>query len=160
MVLLQNKIKVDSELVRVLENRSDGWPLAVSLLLQTVIHGETEAKEELTTDLFHYLASEVLEKQAEPMHRFLLATSILEEVTPEFCDLLLNRNHSLQILKTLAKEHCFLTLLQGKKHTYRYHPLFRDFLIEQLGEERSEYLRRAAVVMDQTGLEFRRCSII
>lgn len=150
LVLIENKIKVDSELIRALENRSDGWPLAVSLLLQTMIHGETGAREEPTTDLFDYLASEVLEKQAVSIRQFLLATSILEEVTPEFCDLLLNRNDSLQILRTLAKEQCFLTMLRGKRDTYRYHPLFREFLNERLGEERNEFLHRAGVVKEQT----------
>jgi ATP-dependent transcriptional regulator len=88
------------------------------------------------------MASEVLEREEADTRRFLTSISVLEEITPESCDLLLQRKDSRTLLATLGRRH-FLIPLAGKNDTYRYHQLVRDFLLERLGDERFELLEKA-----------------
>jgi LuxR family maltose regulon positive regulatory protein len=106
---------------------------------------------------------------------FLLETSVLPELIPEVCQALTGRDDAAAILDELYRRNLFLVALQSDEHrtmkdepvtvavepiqrspfithrsTYRYHDLFRDFLLTRLRREAPNWLadlhRRAAVV--------------
>jgi two-component SAPR family response regulator len=74
---------------------------------------------------------------------------VLETITPRMCDLLLERNDSRNILENLEKQQLFLTPLAGQSKAYRYHQLFRDFLLERLGPGKNHLLRKAGEIARQ-----------
>ena len=100
--------------------------------------------------LFDYFAQEVWRRQSSSRQQFLAATSVLDVLTPEACDLLLERHDSRQVLDDLERQQLFLTPL-ARKGAFRYHQLFREFLLDRLGKEREAYFRRAGTVAERLG---------
>jgi ATP/maltotriose-dependent transcriptional regulator MalT/DNA-binding SARP family transcriptional activator len=91
-------------------------------------------------DLYSYLAEEVFQSQPEETRAFLSNTAILDELIPEFCDMLLAIRNSSQILEELCLKNLFVTRLEGEKQNYRYHAVLKDFLIHQLETKDVEHL--------------------
>ncbi|HOV80045.1 MAG TPA: tetratricopeptide repeat protein, partial [Bacillota bacterium] len=147
----KNSIELTRAEQEAIAEKTEGWPLAVSMLLNFPSQEKTGIAESNMDLLFNYMASEILAGEEEGNQRFLTAVSVLEEITPEYCDLLLERKDSRKILASLHKKYFFLCSLAGKNETYRYHQLFRDFLLGQLGNERFELLEKAGTVACQAG---------
>jgi len=122
---------------------TNGWPIAVGLSLNASSRGATDFAGMSREILFNYMASEILEREDADTRRFLTAIAVLEDITPESCDLLLQRKDSHAILASLRRRHFFLNPLAGENDTYRYHHLVRDFLLERLGDERFDLLAKA-----------------
>jgi len=78
--------------------------------------------------VYEYLASEVFQQQLPIIQEFLLGSSILDEISPEFCDHLLERDDSALMLKTLEDQNLFLIRLGERGEWFRYHQLFQAFL--------------------------------
>jgi len=76
-----------------------------------------------------------------------LSRQVIWEITPENCDLLLERKDSRTIPASLQRRYSPL----AGENTYRYHPLVRDFLPERLGDGRFELLSRAGKTALKTG---------
>lgn len=135
--------KASEETVAFLEATTGGWPAALRLVgPETGKVTETLAIQE-KKEIFLYMMIEIFTGMPEEIRDFLTATSVLEQITPGFCDRLLNRNDSLKILSYLEKEQLFVSRLSGQSKVYRYHHLFREFLQEQLGERKKALLKRA-----------------
>lgn len=79
-----------------------------------------------------YLSAEVLARQPEDVRDFLLDTSILDRMTAELCDVMLERNDSREVLQQLERANLFLIPLDGERRWYRYHHLFAELLRSQL----------------------------
>ena len=144
----------DRDFLRILEE-TRGWLAGV--LLSGVLQGrKTAGPIDPTRPLVHdYLASVVLNRQAEVMRSFLLDSSVLPFMTAEACDTVLRRTDSSRMLTRLAKEGIFVTASIETPRTYEYHPQFRDFLLATLEESDSARLQRvrlrAARYAERTG---------
>ncbi|MEE8442193.1 MAG: tetratricopeptide repeat protein, partial [Dehalococcoidia bacterium] len=104
---------------------TEGWAAGVvlySLAGTSTTIGATTAEG----DMFAFLASEVLEQQPDELRRFMLVTSIPEELNPVLCARLTGRHDSRVALAELERRNTFLTRVS--RDTYRYHQLFRSFL--------------------------------
>jgi ATP/maltotriose-dependent transcriptional regulator MalT/DNA-binding SARP family transcriptional activator len=128
-----------------LERRTEGW--AASLQLVEVSLRERHTPEErraliesLTatsnSDLFAFLAEEVMEQQPEETRNFLLSTSILHQITPEVAERLAGVHDGTRRLMQL--EHTGLFTYRLDESRFRYHGLFREFLERRLADERSD----------------------
>ncbi len=128
-----------------LERRTEGW--AASLQLVEVSLRERPSPEERSefiqsitattdSDLFDFLAEEVLDQQPEETRNFLLTTSILHQITPEVAERLAGVHDGRRELTELEHRGLFTNRLDDER--YRYHNLFRDFLERRLIAERSE----------------------
>jgi LuxR family maltose regulon positive regulatory protein len=138
-----------------LHRRTEGWAAGLSLLAASVVTLETPAERtsflaQLTqTDryLFEYLAEEVLDRQDPFVRTFLLETAVLAELTPQACQLLTGRDDAPQVLDELYRRNLFLVklvadpVMGADQATYRYHDLFRAFLLERLRRGAPEWLR-------------------
>ena len=132
-----------------LVEQTEGWPVALSLIHQANDHlpREEVARSmqgfgETPPQLYNYLASVVLEQQSSALHRFLLWTSILEELRPELCSELTGRDDGAKTLAQLERQGLFTVSLDGERHAYRYQALFRDFLRRRLQEVEGEHTIR------------------
>ena len=128
-----------------LERRTEGW--AASLQLVEVSLRERPSPEDrrefiqsitatTDSDLFDFLAEEVLDQQPEETRNFLLTTSILQQITPEVAERLAGVHDGRRELTELEHRGLFTNRLDDVR--YRYHNLFRDFLERRLIAERSE----------------------
>lgn len=152
--------RVSRQAILDFEHMTGGWPTALTLFenerLRSSIHSnsflpDTRHLDSKTRAIYEYLETEVLSQQPDDVRRFLLATSVLDSMTPANCDSLLGITHSSRLLDHLSLEQLFLVPLEGDKKAYRYHELFRRFLLNRLGPERKSLLVQAGVMARQAG---------
>jgi len=128
-----------------LERRTEGW--AASLQLVEVSLRERPSPEERRqfiqsitatrdSDLFDFLAEEVLDQQSDVTRNLLLSTSILQQITPEVAERLAGVHEGRRALDDLEQRGLFTNRLDEER--FRYHNLFREFLERRLIAERSE----------------------
>lgn len=115
--------------------RTEGWAIAFNLLAQQLASGHSpkavfESGQSSLKDLFDYLAQEVLAKQPAAVQTFLLRSSVLDVMTAESCDAVLEIGDSAALLADLAERNLFIA--RTTDNVYRYHALFKAFLEDQL----------------------------
>lgn len=138
-----------------LATKTDGW--IIGILLNTHSSLPNGALKDLLgpsqRDVFQYLTSEVYERQPADIRRFLLETSILNNLEPELCDRLTNLPNSKQLLQHIERQNLFTQCINQRESWYRYHHLFREFLQAKLLEESPEQFVRlhckAAAIFEQ-----------
>ena len=137
-----------------------GWPAALTLLEDESLHTWIDSNsfsldahhlDSRIRQIYEYLETEVLNEQPDDIRRFLLATSVLTSLTPEKCDNLLSITDSARILDYLNLQQLFIVPLEGDKNAYRYHELFRRFLLNRLGPARKSMLIEAGQKARQAG---------
>lgn len=113
-----------------LAQNSDGWITAIILTAQTgwkqLLAGAIEKTG--TSQVYDYLTSEVFARQPPEVQEFLLASSVLNELSPPLCDALLSIPNSTEMLDLLVDRNLFIIRLEGSERQYRYHHLFQEFL--------------------------------
>lgn len=107
--------------------------------------------------LFDYFVSEILERQAEPLQRFLLQSSVLGKLCAPLCDAVMGTRDSAQQLAIIQRSGLFLETLEGPGAWYRYHALFSEAMrseaSHQLGEDVLAALsQRASHWYEQQGM--------
>ena len=128
-----------------LERRTEGWAASLQLV-EVSMRGRRTPEERralidsLTarsdSDLFAFLAEEVLDQQTDETRNFLLSTSILQQITPEVAERLAGVHDGMRHL--LQLEHGGLFTERLDESRYRYHGLFREFLERRLADEPSD----------------------
>jgi LuxR family maltose regulon positive regulatory protein len=89
--------------------------------------------------LTEYLLQEVVECQPAEIQRFLKFTAILERLCAPLCDIVVGLNSAGEdILHQLEHTNLFLVPLDDQGYWYRYHHLFRDFLITRLKQSEAD----------------------
>jgi LuxR family maltose regulon positive regulatory protein len=124
-----------------LAKETEGW--VTSLTLSSLSHIGVKAQKDSTkagtgVEVFDYFAREILEKQPEDIQRFLLLTSLLDEIEIDLVDEVLvpllgehSQNWKL-LFKTVQKSNLFVIPLGTDGKSFRYHHLFQAFLQTQL----------------------------
>ncbi|MGC8873037.1 MAG: tetratricopeptide repeat protein [Chloroflexia bacterium] len=140
-----------------LERESEGWVTAIVLGMQATwqgllgfLTGWRGPKERI----YAYLASEVVRHLPPEMRQFLEQVSVLERLDPALCDALLQRSDSAHLLEMLERRNLFLVPLAGGG--YRFHGLFREYLLEQARKDPAQFVRlhrRAAELRRASGDE-------
>ncbi|MEO1063355.1 MAG: LuxR C-terminal-related transcriptional regulator [Actinomycetota bacterium] len=159
--LLRDTVGVDlepAELARVVE-RTEGWAAGLYLAGLSLRSHDDRASflQELSgveRHLVDYLTEEVLEAQPPELHRFLLRTSVLDELSGPACDAVLETTGSVAVLRQLEEESLFVVPLDGERTAWRYHQLLADVLRSRLAETpelAAELHRRAGDHHDRTG---------
>ena len=106
--------------------------------------------------LFEYFAAEFFNRMDERTKSVLLKTSLLSEFDAPTAERIAGVREAGQVLSGLHKGNFFTERRLTGRPTYQYHPLFREFLREELeksyGPEGLSRLRiRAASVLDELG---------
>ena len=119
--------------------RSEGWITGILLTSHNLWGGLFRNLIQVQGDegqVFDYLASEVFARQPPDIQRFLIATSVLDRMSPDLCNELLGINNASEILRTLENRNLFTFQLENK--WYRYHQLFQAFLASRGQEDDPE----------------------
>ncbi len=119
---------------------TEGWIAGILLSAYSLRVGglHTDVLTLSQEDVFQYLALEVYERQPSAIQRFLLASSILDDMEPEICDRLLGLSNSRKLLQHIERRNLFTSRVDGEKAWYRYHHLFHEFLQAKLLEQNPE----------------------
>ncbi|RME43061.1 MAG: hypothetical protein D6791_16350, partial [Chloroflexi bacterium] len=150
------------EQARILAAETEGWVIALQMILQHVqatAPGQLEVLLERLpgplSGLFTYLATEVLDRQPPDIQQFLLHTAILSRLDADVCACLLDDPQAGDKLRMLDDRSLFV-VDQGEG-CYRYHHLFQDFLHHQarlrLGSLEPLHRRAAAFYRQREDLE-------
>lgn len=126
------------EIIEFLEEKTEGWPAALRLVKIAI--SKSNFKQEVlfnkllpdSDKIFNYFAVEVLNQIPDELRTFVLSTSVLDIMTPQICDLFLDRTDSRRLLKEVEDRNIFITNTEGEEQIYRYHSLFKNFLQKQL----------------------------
>jgi ATP/maltotriose-dependent transcriptional regulator MalT/DNA-binding SARP family transcriptional activator len=146
-----------------LAQRTEGWPVALSLVYQMSRRGGANRIDSLVRQfsgaapqLYDYLDAVVSERQPPDFQHFLMATSILDRLEPVLCDALVGGESAAVILPRLERQGLFTALVDPERGVYRYHTLFREFLQRRLRETKGTATvrrlhRRAAALLLERG---------
>lgn len=116
-----------------LDHRTEGWIAGLQLAALSMQGRENlpafiEAFAGDHRFVVDYLMEEVLRRQPENVRQFLLYTSVLERLCGPLCDAVTGQTGGSVRLKALERGNFFLVPLDDRRHWYRYHHLFADFL--------------------------------
>ncbi|MBK8019220.1 MAG: hypothetical protein IPK20_22815 [Betaproteobacteria bacterium] len=124
----------DGEAARRMHDRSGGWPAGVVLLLSAAGSGaaDTAIPRSMSQEaIFAYFASEVFSRAEAADQDFLMRTALLPRITPETAMLLTGRSDASEVLERLFRRNFFTDRQTGLGIGYRYHDLFREFLLNR-----------------------------
>jgi LuxR family maltose regulon positive regulatory protein len=132
-------IPSDDELRRVSEH-TEGWVTGIQLIIQSAGRDRKTVKETLNgymaqnQPLFEYFANEILTGESPQIQDFLKCSAVLEVMTPDDCNVVLGMKDSVRLLRDLEHRNLFVSTIG--KDEYKYHFLFRQFLLGRIDNER------------------------
>lgn len=113
--------------------RCEGWPAGVFLCALSAAEGVDAGIVGDDRRVADYLYRECLAGLTPEMRDFLCQTAVLEQLSGPLCDAVREADDSQQMLRLLESRNLFLIPLDGRRHWFRYHALFREFLLGELG---------------------------
>lgn len=136
-------LRLTQDDVGALYERTEGWPAALylaGLALGDEQGAHPDATEFGGDDRFvaDYMRDEFLGGISIARLRFLMRTSLLEDLAGKICDDVLERTGSGRVLRELARSKLPLEPLDHADGTYRYHPLFKQTLAAELHRREPE----------------------
>lgn len=108
--------------------RTEGWIAGVKLSLLE----SGERVEGLNHDVGAYLAAAAWQDLSGPVREFLLATCVPERFCSELAAALLGDDTAARCLDEVENLQLFVRALDGKHQWFRYHCLYREFLLARL----------------------------
>jgi LuxR family maltose regulon positive regulatory protein len=146
-------LRLDPGQVETLVRRTEGWPAALHLagLALRDAPDLDEAIDRFAGDdrfVVDYIREEFLESAGRSRLDFLRRASILDRLSGDLCDAVLERRGSATQLRELSRTNMLLTPLDRRDEWFRFHPLFREMLRAELRraepEEEAGLDRRAS----------------
>jgi len=152
----------DSKEFRELNSGIRGWVGGLVLLLESLAGRGLGGLEPMSlTDLSHdivfeYFAGEIFNVLGAETRDFLLKTSVIPDMTPVMAETLTKNRRAGRILSTLCRDNYFTEKTFQRGALYRYHPLFREFLLKRAREKfpasaMKSLLRRGARLLEEAG---------
>jgi len=141
-----------------LAQQPEGW--ITGLLLTAVPRWEqtqqpAAVRGRVNLGLYDYLSRQVLDQQPAALQDWLMASSVLDELSPDLCARVLASPSAADWLEQVRTRNLFVTEYEGDGPRLRYHDLFREFLQANLRrKDEARYkalLRRAAQVYAERG---------
>jgi LuxR family maltose regulon positive regulatory protein len=161
-LLSQDSGRVVSErLAQLTHERTEGWAAGlqmVSIALQRAVD-ESSFVDRLTgdqRDVAAFLSEDVFGRLEPAVQSFLLRICVLTRFCPALCDALTQGDDGRAMVDELEASSLFIFSLDEKRHWYRFHHLFAEFLLRQLCEREPglerELHRRASIWYSDNGL--------
>jgi LuxR family maltose regulon positive regulatory protein len=155
---------ISTESLSLLSEKTEGWVAALQIVRSSLNGRDARDVDAMLAGLsgsqqfvFDYLADEVFKRLPEDMQEFLLRTSILQQMDASACNAVAGVQNAQSILEALEKQNLFVSSLDPQRRWYRYHYLFREFLLSRLQRVETESiigLQRSAGVHYESQGEF------
>jgi len=150
---------LDDESIRTMHESTEGWAAGIILTLErTRLEGEVTPSSPDTgyEAVFDYFAGEIFNKADGIVQDFLLKTVFLPTLSIPLAERFTKTAHAGQILSMLNRHNYFTERLSGDGQGYRFHPLFREFLLNRskmrhTPDELAVIRKEAALLMEELG---------
>jgi LuxR family maltose regulon positive regulatory protein len=130
------QVEIDPDAAVAVAARTEGWPVGLYLAALIARDGDGgHAASSVTGDdryVADYLYRESMARLPEERQRFLRRTAVLDQLTASLCDAVVGEPGSGEHLRALEASNSFLVPLDRRRGWYRYHALFREFLLAEL----------------------------
>jgi LuxR family maltose regulon positive regulatory protein len=133
-IFFQAHVPLAPESAEMIVKHTEGWPVGLYLAALIAKEGRGEVVDVTGEDRYvaDYLYRESLVQQPESVQRFLRRTAVLDQLSGPLCDALLERSDGQAELRRLEASSMFVIPLDRHREWYRYHALFREFLLGEL----------------------------
>lgn len=128
-LLAVDGIELSSDAVWELMRRTEGWPAGLYLAALSLA-GRSDPNEFVrhfsgnNRFIGDYLTEEVLSRQSDDVHKFILAMSIVDRFSAALGDYMTGGHQSANILRELQHTNLFLIPLDAEGRWFRFHNLF------------------------------------
>ena len=114
--------------------RTEGWPVGLYLAAMIARDGGGEAAAIYGDDRYvaDYLYRESLQQLPDEDQGFLRRTAVLDHLCAPLCEAVVGEPGAQERLRRLESANHFLVPLDRRREWYRYHALFREFLLAEL----------------------------
>ncbi len=134
---------ISEQSVALLNQKTEGWGAALQIALSSLQGKDSVSANRFINGIsgthrfiFEYLAEEVFTRLTPDRQQFLMRTAILERMNAQACHALLDNAANAQLtLEGMEQDNMFLVSLDEQRQWYRYHHLFREFLLGRLQRE-------------------------
>ncbi|MBV8948313.1 MAG: hypothetical protein JOZ95_23005 [Solirubrobacterales bacterium] len=139
-------LELDLDAVQTLVRRTEGWPTGL-YLAALCLRGKpdvSDAVAQVRGDdyvLGEYLRDEALPGLSPALREFAVRTSVLDELSGQVCDAVLQREGSALTLAELEAASPLLRPLDPAHERHRWHTLFRDVLSAELRRTEPQLVR-------------------
>lgn len=144
-------VELKDEEIAEYRGRTHGWITALQLVRQVAeqeMHSASVGSpvdlrhilQQSEKDIFDYFAEEVFSRETEDTRHLLMDLSVLESLQLDLCSAVFPDLRCSAVLPELAQKNMFLTVAGDGQSSeeYRFHPLFRDFLVRRLRSDRGQ----------------------
>jgi LuxR family transcriptional regulator, maltose regulon positive regulatory protein len=128
------QVSLTGEQAAAVTERTEGWSVGLHLaaLIAKKSGGQVRTVSGDDRYVTDYLYREALIRQPEDTQRFLRRTAVLDQLCVPLCDAVLGSSGAAGQLRRLEAASLFLIPLDRRREWYRYHGLFREFLLGEL----------------------------
>lgn len=132
-IFAEHDVEVGDDDIAVVVERSEGWPTGLVLYALAVKAGaDVLAVGGDERFVAEYLYHECLAGLPPKLQEFLRRTAVLDELSADLCDAMLGGDDSGEVLRRIEALNLFLIPLDRRELWFRYHALFREFLLADL----------------------------
>lgn len=136
LLFLQGKFKisVSQKDAEQLTRATEGWITGIQLAAMSSHNQDFNlalgsSDKNLNRNMSDYLFEEVFSSQPERLQKFLILTAGIDKFCPALANTLNQIDDSYHIIKELEAANLFIVPLDNHRSWYRYHDLFRQFLL-------------------------------
>ncbi|WP_322938391.1 LuxR C-terminal-related transcriptional regulator [Nocardioides bizhenqiangii] len=133
-VFAEADVEVSREVATEVTGRTEGWPAGLYLAAMIARSDRDQGLSVSGDDRYvaDYLYRESLMLLPKKTQRFLRRTAILDQMSAPLCDAVLGESGSQARLRALEASNSFLVPLDRHREWFRYHGLYREFLLGEL----------------------------
>ncbi len=129
-----------------------GWAAGL-VLMENHLRSSDEipdlfADRQIQQNVYEYLAEEVLQALPEEMQDFLKRVSLVDPIEPAICSAALGIEGAGKMLAQAERSNLFTSCLDDVD-SYRFHPLFKDFLLTHFRREQGEEVQKLRISFAQ-----------
>lgn len=130
-------VRVSDADLALLHRRSEGWPAALQMAALSLRGAADPDRVAQALDVHshaiaEYFVDEVLDRQPPEVARFMLDTSVLDELTTDACAAVTARQDAAALLRAVDAADLFLVALDEERTGFRYHHLVLQALRAEL----------------------------
>lgn len=150
---------LDEKAMQSLREQANGWAAGLVLMIerlkQTGIVSPASRSETMEL-VFDYFASEMFDQAPLAMRQFLIRTAILPHMTLKMAIEMSGNPRAKEMLDYLYRHRLFIDRRANGEVIYQYHALFREFLLDRIGDYFStrgsrSILQLGAILMERNG---------
>ncbi len=157
--MLQTKDrKIPRAALKEIYEKTQGW--AAGLVLMTsgskAVRDIAQPRADSHEKIFAYFAGEILNNLNGETRDFLLLSSFLPDMSVQNAEKMTGNQHAGQILSRLSRNNFFIEKHGVSEVHFRYHPLFREFLLSRARETYPHdrlvgIMQSAALLLERSG---------